>query len=49
MLLWSSNWSIDEMHAEFAGADARISALRNRQAVIVNEFDKANVAASLRR
>ena len=34
------------MHAEFAGAEAQISELRNRQAVIVNEFDKANIAAS---
>jgi hypothetical protein len=46
MLLWSSSWSIDEMHAEFAELEAQISALRNRQAVIVNVFDKANVAGS---
>ncbi len=46
MLLWSSNWTIDEMHAEFAEAEEKISELRNRQAVIVNELDKANIAAS---
>ena len=33
------------MHAEFAQAEALISSLRNRQAVIVNELDKANVPA----
>jgi hypothetical protein len=47
MLLWSSGWTLDEMHAEFAECEARISVLRNRQAVIVNEFDKANVAGSV--
>jgi len=45
MLSWSSNWTLDEMHAEFAECEAQISELRNRQAVIVNELDKANVAA----
>jgi hypothetical protein len=45
MLLWSSSWSVDEMHAEFAQAEALISSLRNRQAVIVNELDKANIPA----
>lgn len=33
------------MHAEFAEAEAQISELRNRQAVIVNELDKANIPA----
>jgi hypothetical protein len=45
MVVWSSCWMLGEMHAELAEAGARISALRNRQAVIVNEFDRANLAA----
>jgi len=45
MVLWSSHWTLDEMHSDFTELEAQISALRNRQAVIVNEFDKANVAA----
>jgi hypothetical protein len=45
MLLWSSTWTLDEMHAEFAECEAQISELRNRQAVIVNELDRANIAA----
>jgi len=33
------------MNAEFRAHEAQIAELRNRQAVIVNEFEKANVAA----
>lgn len=43
-MLWST-WSLDEMDAEFREHEAQIAELRNRQAVIVNEFEKANVAA----
>lgn len=44
-MLWST-WSLDEMEEEFRDMELRIADLRNRQSVIVNELDKANVAAS---
>ena len=41
-MLWSS-WSFDEMDTEFRAHEAQIAVLRKKQAVIVNEFEKAGV------
>jgi len=45
-MLWSS-WSSDEMDAEFRAHEAEIAVLRKKQAVIVNEFEKAGAAAGV--
>ncbi len=44
-MFWSTR-SVPEMEEELRSLEARASGIRNRQAVLINELDKINIAAS---